>query len=92
MLFLDLGGEIQLPKQDCEHFHHTVDISDQEESGRSSNMRPSGIDDSFQVWKTVKMKFSVVSAREGQYFSDVLASVRAPMSFCNLYVFSLDLR
>lgn len=49
-------------------------------------MRPSGSDDSFQVWKTVKTMFSVVSARERRYFSGVLASVRAPMSFYNLYV------
>lgn len=40
----------------------------------------------FQVWKTVKTMFSVVSARESRYFSGVLASVRAPMSFYNLYV------
>ena len=86
MLFLDLRGKIQLSKQDCEHFPHMVDISDEEKSGRTSNMRPSGSDDSFWVWKTVKTMFSVVSARERQYFSGVLASVRAPMSFYNLYV------
>lgn len=86
MLFLDLRGKIQLPKQDCEHLPHMVGISDQEESGRTSNMRPSGSDDSFQVWKTANTMFSVVSARERRYFSGVLASVRAPMSFYNLYV------
>lgn len=30
-------------------------------------MRPSGSDDSFQVWKTYKTIFLVVSARERQY-------------------------
>lgn len=45
MLFLVLRGKIQLSKQDCEHFPHMVDISDQEKSGRTSNMRPSGSDD-----------------------------------------------
>ena len=64
MLFLDLRGKVQLSEQDCERFPHMVDISDQEKSGRTSSMRHSGSNDSFQVWKTVKTMFSVVSARE----------------------------
>lgn len=78
MLFLDLRGKIQLPKQDCEHFPHMVDISDPEKNGKTSNTRPSGSDDSFQVWKTVKTMFSVVSARERRYFSGVLALLEHP--------------
>lgn len=89
MSFLDLRGKAYLSKQDCELFPHTVDISNQEQSGRTFCVRPLALLalSKFRSLSRWCLAPSVLKCSVKAVLNRTLASPRAPVSFYNLSVY-----